>query len=248
MVDCASLRERDFGQTGAAARFGVMVHRGGLVIMWCAKIAAVIVATALPLSARADTPYFPFGVWGPTYGGWTEVEQAVFLENWFGGQLAAMQEKPLAGDTPPDDADMVVRLLFLPTFDHGTMLRVVIDDAGQMNYVFKELDGAGGYEPGQLRRRMTGDVEDTVAGNIKIQIDTIGASQGNMPSQVFDPGLICSDGTTVVLEFATGDTHRALTRHDCQMDITDPIRLLVNALDDASGGRVIAPEVGWRRE
>jgi hypothetical protein len=40
----------------------------------------------------------------------------------------------------------------------------------------------------------------------------------------------------------------AITRRECALDNTDPVRLLIDTLDDVSGGRVIASDVGWRRE
>ena len=104
--------------------------------------------TGLTLSARAETDYFPPGVWGD--GPWetTAVENDERYENWYGKNLAAMNEKRLWDQQARDKATMSVRLLFLPTFDDPAMLQFSLLVDGSISYVFKGLDGKSCYELG----------------------------------------------------------------------------------------------------
>jgi hypothetical protein len=242
-------REDDFWQSDAMLFFASASISGGYVVKRFSHfVLSWMALVMLSCQAHAETPYFPAGVWGDAPGAWAEVQRTVFFERWLGGQLAAMKERPLWLERQSGDPDMVVRPLFLPTFDHGTMLCVTIRDTGHMTYVFKALDGAGGYEPGQLRDRTSGQIDQKTAADIQNLLDTMGALDGKTPSQVFDSTVICTDGTTIVLEFSAGEKYSAITRHDCDMDRNDPIRQMIDLFDAASGGRVVASGVGWGRE
>lgn len=70
-------------------------------------------------------------------------------ERWYGGQLCAMREEPLAR-SPADEA---YRFLWLRSFHHPVAVRIEAS-AGTSALIAVELDGAGGYEPGTAKRRL----------------------------------------------------------------------------------------------
>ena len=197
--------------------------------------------TGLTLSARAETDYFPPGVWGD--GPWetTAVENDERYENWYGKNLAAMNEKRLWDQQARDKATMSVRLLFLPTFDDPAMLQFSLLVDGSISYVFKGLDGKSGYELGKLARKSKGKADAESIAEIKLLLNTIDALNGGTPTQIFNRELVCTDGTQAVLEFAGDGKYNVLGRHECEMKRNDPIRKLIHLLDKVSGGKVISP-------
>jgi hypothetical protein len=80
--------------------------------------------------------YFPLGTFRAS------------TEKWYGGQLCAMREEPLAR-SPADEA---YRFLWLRSFHHPVSVRIEAS-SGTSALVAVELDGAGGYEPGTAKLR-----------------------------------------------------------------------------------------------
>jgi len=83
-----------------------------------------------------------------------------FRNEWYSKHLKAMDESSLNSMAETDET---YRFLWLRTFDHPIAIRIWRKDE-ERNIVFKELDGAGGYEPGKLIanqiRRLTTDEWD----------------------------------------------------------------------------------------
>jgi hypothetical protein len=83
-----------------------------------------------------------------------------FRNEWYSKHLEAMNEPALPS---MEGANEMYRFLWLRSFHHPIAIRVwrIGEDR---NMVFKELDGAGGYEPGNLMtnrtRRLTADEWD----------------------------------------------------------------------------------------
>jgi len=81
-----------------------------------------------------------------------------FRTNWYSKHLRAMKEEPLYS---ADDASREsYRFLWLRTFHHPVAVRIW--KCGSVRFIsVKELDGAGGYEPGKLKlerkRELTSD-------------------------------------------------------------------------------------------
>ena len=203
---------------------------------------SLVLLTGLAFAAQADskTDYFPPGVWGDGPGTRSAAENDDFYEKWYGKQLVAMGEKQLWVQRARDKASLTVRLLFLPTFDPGTMLQISFFEDGGARFTYKMLDGAGGYEPGKLSRKFAGDVENQMAAKIKNFLDRIDALGGKIPTAFYDPTLVCTDGTQTVLEFSGAGLYTVLDRHECDMKNDDPLRKLIHLLDEVSGGKVIA--------
>jgi hypothetical protein len=83
-----------------------------------------------------------------------------FRNEWYSKHLKAMDESSLNSIA---ESDETYRFLWLRTFHHPIAIRVW-RKGEERNMVFKELDGAGGYEPGKLianrSRRLTTDEWD----------------------------------------------------------------------------------------
>lgn len=184
--------------------------------------------------------YFPDGAWGGSPRFWTSEEMTKHYEKRYGGILAAMKEPSLAvGDSferGPDE----IRLLFLPTFDPGTMLRISHSDGQEVSYEFKKLSGASGFEPGDLIVHSTGTVEKEDADRIFALLEAINIWSDAVPP-ILDIDARCFDGTQTVLEFRKGNDYKVIQRHNCDLLANDNIRKLIHAFDDVSVGQLITP-------
>lgn len=161
-------------------------------------------------SGRA--PYFPDGVWG----------DPVFLERWFGNQLAAMREPVLRTVEPTDSRNAyVMRILFLPSFHPAYAVR--IDTRGRRPVVrMTTLTGAGGYGPGRIAATHTEtirrDLADTVAAlNRAVEIDAVTA-RFNRDSVDGEDIVVCADGLNVVVELVDEGGYHVFERHECNLD------------------------------
>jgi hypothetical protein len=74
-----------------------------------------------------------------------------FRNEWYSRHLKAMDETSLDSMAGSDET---YRFLWLRTFHHPIAIRVW-RKAEERNMVFKELDGAGGYDPGKLIANQT---------------------------------------------------------------------------------------------
>lgn len=71
-----------------------------------------------------------------------------FRNEWYSKHLSAMNEEPLY--SPEDEWVESYRFLWLRTFHHPVAVRIW--KCGSVRFIsVKELDGAGGYEPGKLK-------------------------------------------------------------------------------------------------
>ena len=73
-------------------------------------------------------------------------------DHWYGAQLRATGQRSLCAES--EHSEVVFRLTWIPTFDPTVMVRL---DKRGANYTLHAatLSGAGGYEPGELRRDTT---------------------------------------------------------------------------------------------
>lgn len=129
-----------------------------------------------------------------------------FQQKWFSAHLAAAQEQPLPSYRVAD-GETVVRFLWLPSFDHSVVVRVIGSPANGGRIEAKRLSGAGGYEPGQVAdhvdRRLTADEWQRV----KSSIDKTQLFQE--PAETCDLGL---DGSEWVIEAVDQDGYHFLKR------------------------------------
>lgn len=94
---------------------------------------------------KGKSGYFPKDNFS---GGWAKRDD--FVNDWYGDHLAAMQEKSLLATT--DETAEIYRFLWLRTFHHPIFVRIE-RRRGEIELFTKELDGAGGYNPGKVLRR-----------------------------------------------------------------------------------------------
>lgn len=107
-----------------------------------ASIATAAMRDACP-ARHSDEYYFPAGTFTDESG-----RDDAFVRGWFSQQLRAMGEPSLSCGAPA----RVYRFTWLRTFHHPVAVRVTdFGRRGRLDAI--ELDGAGGYEPGQPRRR-----------------------------------------------------------------------------------------------
>lgn len=186
----------------------------------------------------SDTVFFPKGTWGPPLGAWSAEQRDAFFEDWFGGQLDAMQELPLEEYLRRDDLATVVRLLVLPSFSPATAVRLHVSGKGGMTFEVKQLDGAGGYAPGNLALARDGEVADDDAQFVLDRLRDLDPIGGKTPSETETTMVVngrtevimCRDGTMFVLEVATPGQFAAIKRHECQLTADDPLELVIERL------------------
>lgn len=103
-------------------------------------VAASVVCTAYFMSNIADdgpsSNYFPRQISAST-------------EHWYSKHLSAMGEQKLY-KMNESNGQFIFRFTWLRTFHHPICLRLVHSRDGKTVLYGKELDGAGGYEPGSL--------------------------------------------------------------------------------------------------
>jgi hypothetical protein len=172
---------------------------------------------------------------GPDYvpdSGWQNDEWAKdFYEGWYGGQLRAMHEPPLATAADLEHFRMRIRLTVLPTFDPAFAYRVDERADGAMILRWARLDGRGGYAPGVIDEAGARHLTAAEARALRAAAAAPGlASLPREPREADGAGnlSICVDGTTVVIEKLDAGGRIYLTR-DCGID-EEPLRRLAHAL------------------
>ncbi len=209
----------------------------------------IILLVAQPTSGSTDEVlkrYFPDGAWSKPTGAWTQAEQAQFYENWFGGQLAAMGEPSLAFGDRSERGPNEIRLLYLPTFNPGAMLRIWFSDEGEVPFEFKKLSGAGGYVPGDLIVHKTGTTNKSEAAKIFELLDEITPWDDDVAS--FVRRGYCKDGARFIFEFREGDAYKAIQRHECDLPTDLNISRLIFAFNDISDGQLVDPNTLGERQ
>lgn len=101
-----------------------------LIALWIAHTVSEAVADA------TSNDYFPRQI-------------SEFCQRWYGGQLSAMGEARIYKLAKPDGR-FVFRFIWLRTFHHPICVRIEHSKDGKTVLYGKELNGAGGYEPGIL--------------------------------------------------------------------------------------------------
>jgi hypothetical protein len=92
---------------------------------------------------KGKSAYFPRHIWG------NDMSAKHSVAGWYAGQLRAMEEKSLLERADPETE--TYRFLWLRTFHHPIFVRIE-RERKEIRLFTKELDGAGGYEPGKVLR------------------------------------------------------------------------------------------------
>ncbi len=115
-----------------------------LIAGWgCAKKKSPVAQRRI--SPDANDYYFPAGVSDSTY---PEVD--ALLRDWYSKQLRAMEEPSLSRGERT--AETTYRFTWLRTFHHPVSVRIEKEGSSITLYAI-ELDGAGGYKPGNVLKR-----------------------------------------------------------------------------------------------
>ena len=93
---------------------------------------------------RGKSDYFPKNLFGNEFS--PKDSQA----GWYMNQLKAMGEKSLLAAS--NDGRQIYRFLWLRSFHHPIFIRIEHRSQYEFELFTKELDGAGGYEPGKSLR------------------------------------------------------------------------------------------------
>ena len=121
-------------------------------------IVLVLLLTAVGLVTLAGEPrHFPVGALDPA-----SAHSDSFRNAWYSRQLRAMDEPVL----DPKQKSSAYRFTWLRTFPHPGTGRITAD-AGRFRLVAVEHDGAGGYDPGKVLRRLNVELSATQFGDLE---------------------------------------------------------------------------------
>jgi len=127
-----------------------------------------------------------------------------FVCTWYSKHLRAMREPSLScGDR---EADVTYRFLWLRTFDHPVCVRIEKTGSSVMLYAV-ELGGAGGYEPGEVVKRIEKELSladyEVVAGKL---------SSPGFWRMWSNRGMSRPDGAEWILESSQNGHHKVASR------------------------------------
>jgi hypothetical protein len=154
--------------------------------------------------------------------GWSRDDQAEFFEDWFGGQLQAMEEPALSAPGGNAGFRRRFRMLVLPSFHHAYAVRLDerIDGSAEVRVV--RLDGAGGYSPGKLLEQESYSPDRHAVRRLHRAIAKVGLAtlpRETDETRMGDGGsiVVCADGVRFVFELVDERGSRLVTR-GCEMD------------------------------
>jgi hypothetical protein len=163
--------------------------------------------------SKSGVQYFPPSFGKPShvcnFKGYPECFPKVgtFESEWYAGHWEAAHEPSLymMPDGKPSAGHIIVRFTWLPTFHHPVIIRFDISPNGT-DLIAKELSGAGGYEPGTIKRTLTRKLEASEARRLA---ETLKNAPFGEPSADCSLGL---DGSQWTLERANGSSYEYVTR------------------------------------
>ena len=175
----------------------------------------------VPILALALQGAQPAQAWDyvPDTGWHDDAWARSFYERWFGGQLRAMREPPLATGSDLGGFSERLRMLVLPTFRPAYAYRVDFRADGSAALRWARLNGRGGYAPGRLARQRSRALAPHEVRRLKEALAA--AALGSLPREeplapadadgTEDIG-ICVDGTGFVFEHLSVDGRHFLSR------------------------------------
>jgi hypothetical protein len=155
-----------------------------------AGIAALLAAT---LVGACSASHFPSGSLDP---GSPDLDG--FRSDWYSNHLRAMSEPVL---TPREDGRRTYRFTWLRTFHHPIAVRIdATSERATLTAV--ELDGAGGYDPGQILRRTEFVLDPTAIAQMEAILE-----QHNFWSLPTSEEAFGLDGAEWIIEAAADKYH-----------------------------------------
>jgi hypothetical protein len=150
-----------------------------------------------------------------------------FVRDWYSRHLRTMSEPSLSCGEPPAE---VYRFLWLRTWGHPIAVRLTGVTPGAPTpptLSAVELDGAGGYEPGKIARRIDRKLTDAEWGELTSGLKAI--DFWGLPTDIGEAGL---DGAQWVLEGRRGRQYHVVNRWSPK---TGPYRELALSLLKLAG-------------
>jgi hypothetical protein len=178
---------------------------------WAATAAILLVLAAAPAADR----YVP-------QNGWSREDQAEFFEDWFGGQLQAMEEPVLSAPGSAAGFKRRFRMLVLPTFHHAYAVRLDERADGRSEVRAVRLDGAGGYSPGKILEQESYSPDRAAVRRLRraiaeVRLATLPQETDETRLGNSDVIVVCADGVRFVFELVDASGSRFVTR-GCGMD------------------------------
>jgi len=171
------------------------------------------------LSGCASVHYVPETGWGDN--DW----RADLYEEWFGSQLAAAREPSLSKAADLGNKSSRFRLLILPSFSPASVYRIDEVRSGEMILTYTLLNGAGGYEPGQIEVRTRRELTANEKRQFSDALDgaKLPSVQPDAPLTTVDEDgneiiRVCADGTRIVVERLSRNQRAFFTRHECELE------------------------------
>jgi hypothetical protein len=150
-------------------------------------------------SLDAAELFFPMSVLGERL---PHFDEDAFRREWYTKHLRAMAEPSLSCGESPSES---YRFLWLRTFGRPIAVRIETGRSNTLTAV--ELDGAGGYQPGEISRRVQRQLS---ADEWKTLSDALKATDfWNMPGRGGDQGL---DGEEWIMEGRSGHNYHVVDR------------------------------------
>lgn len=174
-----------------------------------AAIALVFGAALIPGDIVKFVPpssYLKAGTFEPPEAN-TDHDMQAFMEAWYGNQLRAMEEPSLFRPKDIEGFDWRVRVLVLPSFDPGFAIRVEKPIDGAVTSITTVLDGAGGYDPGEIDARMHRTLSEAQISDIELVLRNV----DGLPRPPEFYGL---DGTSVFIELAHPKSYVTFDLHN----------------------------------
>jgi hypothetical protein len=153
-----------------------------------------------------------------------------FHAKWVGNVLNALQEPRLHAKAW-DEKTEVYRLIAMPTFSHPISVRVTSWPTGGAGATTRMSSGWGGYDPGKLnfeRATLVSSENLEALRNAFVEIDFWSLPTKTPPTRIEHPDgmvemIICTDGTTIVIEAIAGGRYHIIHRHCDQREQLRPV-------------------------
>lgn len=160
--------------------------------------------------------------------GWHDNDWAApFYERWYGNQLRAMGEPRLSGPAHLEGFRRRFRLLVLPNYRSAFAYRVdeLVDGGAVLRWV--RLDGAGGYEPGEIAAARVRRLRSGERRRFNAALET--AALRSLPRDNWSDDVrenadgtrtitICHHATHYVFELLDESGRHYLSRRSCDLE------------------------------
>lgn len=157
------------------------------------------------------------------------------LREWFSSHLRAMDEPPIRPSATASSD--VVRFLYLRSFHHPIAVRLERRFSG-VTLTAVELDGAGGYEPGEIARRISRKVSSEHWAEVAQLLENSGF--WDLPTS---RERVSIDGARWILEASVDGRHHVVQRSSPDEPATLGFRATCVWLLDVAGFTLIGDEL-----